>query len=46
MAIRGNMEVKKIIEAGDIFLGIEFGSTRMKTEKFWEQEYMIGKTAL
>ena len=30
MAIRGNMEVKKIIEAGDIFLGIEFGSTRIK----------------
>ena len=30
MATRGNMEVKKIIETGDIFLGIEFGSTRIK----------------
>lgn len=29
-ATEENMEVKQIIESGDIFLGIEFGSTRIK----------------
>ena len=36
MATRGNMEVKKIIETGDIFLGIEFGSTRIKAVLTYE----------
>ena len=30
MGTRGNMEVRQIIESGDIFLGIELGSTRIK----------------
>ena len=42
MAIRGNMEVKKIIEAGDIFLGIEFGSTRIKAVLTDENGEVLG----
>ena len=42
MAIRGNMEVKKIIEAGDIFLGIEFGSTRIKAVLIDENGEVLG----
>ena len=42
MVIRGNMEVKKIIEAGDIFLGIEFGSTRIKAVLTDENGEVLG----
>ena len=42
MATRGNMEVKKIIETGDIFLGIEFGSTRIKAVLTDEKGEVLG----
>ena len=42
MVIRGNMEVKKIIEDGDIFLGIEFGSTRIKAVLTDENGEVLG----
>jgi ribulokinase len=42
MATRGNMEVKKIIETGDIFLGIEFGSTRIKAVLTDENGEVLG----
>ena len=31
MEIRGNMDGRQVIESGDVFLGIEFGSTRIKS---------------
>lgn len=42
MATRGSMEVKKIIETGDIFLGIEFGSTRIKAVLTDENGEVLG----
>ena len=42
IATRGNMEVKKIIETGDIFLGIEFGSTRIKAVLTGENGEVLG----
>lgn len=42
MEIRGNMDSRQVIESGDIFLGIEFGSTRIKSVLIDENGTVLG----
>ena len=42
MEIRGNMDSRQVIESGDVFLGIEFGSTRIKSVLIDENGTVLG----
>ena len=42
MEIRGNMDGRQVIESGDVFLGIEFGSTRIKSVLIDENGTVLG----